>query len=144
MRFRFLDGVVAAGSQENGKIVTEVTFPLSEDYVGAPFHDPAQVPFTIVLEALAASGGRLIEVVTANKAVAMMVKVEEAKFLSGVKAGERLLVHSKVLGLQDSTGEKVGMARTFCHGVVDERPVAEANIVYLCLPTKLTRRHSEV
>lgn len=143
MRFRFLDGVASTDGVQNGKIVTQVTFPLSEDYVGGPFHNAGQIPFTIILEALAASGGRLIEVVTKDKAVALMVKVEDASFLSMVNAGDKLLVHSEILGLQDKTGARVGLGRTLCRGVVDKKPVAEANIVYLCMPSQLTRRKAE-
>jgi len=138
MKFRFLDGVVSADGGQNGRVVTEVTFPPSEDYVGTPFHRPLQVPFTIVLEALAASAGRLIEVVTDNKAVALMVKVEKANFLYPVSAGDKLLVHSEMIGIQDKTGEKAGMAHAKATGWVGERTVAEAQIVYLCVPVKLT------
>ena len=69
MKFRFLDGIVSSSLEREGKIVTHVTFPQVEDYLATPFHSPSQVPFTIVLEAMAASGGRLIEVVSREKVV---------------------------------------------------------------------------
>ena len=134
MRFRFLDGVVSSSLDGKGEIVTEVTFPGFEDYLGGPFHSPAQVPFTIVLEAMAASAGRLIEVVSDDRAFGIMVKVEEANFISPVVGGDRMKVRSELLGIQDKSGEKVGMARTRAWALVKDRSVADASIIFLCLP----------
>jgi len=136
MKFRFLDGVVSSNLEGQGDIVTHVTFPQSEDYLATPFHEPPQVPFTIVLEAMAASAGRLIEMVSDNKAVGLMVKVDEANFTAAVSAGEKMLVHSELLGMQDRDGAKVGLARARSQALVANRAVAEARIAFLCLPVK--------
>jgi len=136
MKFRFLDGVVSSNLEGRGKIVTHVTFPQSEDYLATPFHGPSQVPFTIVLEAMAASAGRLIEMVSDNKAIGLMVKVDEANFTATVSAGEKMLVHSELLGIQDRDGAKVGLARARSQALVANRAVAEARIAFLCLPVK--------
>lgn len=136
MKFRFLDGVVSFTLEGEGRIVTEVTFPNSEDYLNTPFYAHSQVPFTIVLEAMAASGGRLIELISQNRLVGLMIKVDEASFLASVSAGERMLVHSELLGMQDKNGDKVGLARTRMHAQVADRPVAEARIAYLCIPAQ--------
>lgn len=136
MRFRFLDGVVSFASEGQGSAITEVTFPSSEDYLDTAFHRPSQVPFTIVLEAMAASGGRLIELVSQNKLVGLMLKIDEASFIASVSGGERLLVHSEVLGMQDKNGDKVGLARTHMRARVADRLVAEARIAYLCIPAR--------
>jgi 3-hydroxymyristoyl/3-hydroxydecanoyl-(acyl carrier protein) dehydratase len=137
MRFRFLDGVVSSSLDGQGKIVTHVTFPESEDYLTTPFHNPFQVPFTIVLEAMAASGGRLIEIVSQNKILGLMIKIDEANFQAPVAGGERMLVHSELLGMQDKNGAKVGLARTRSRALVADRAVAEARIAYLCVPVKV-------
>jgi len=134
MRFRFLDRVVS--SEPEGGIVTEVTFPGSEDYVGAPFHNPGEVPATIVLEAMAASAGRLIEVVSRDRAVGLMIKVEEARFLAHVAGGDCMKVRSELIGMQDKSGQSVGLARTRGWASIGDKAVAEASIVYLCLPGK--------
>ena len=139
MKFRFLDGVVSSSCEGSEKIITHVTFPLSEDYLDTPFHGPSQVPFTIVLEAMAASAGRLIEMVSDNKAVGLMVKVDEANFTAAVSAGEKMLVHSELLGMQDRDGAKVGLARARSQALVANRAVAEARIAFLCLPVKGVR-----
>ena len=136
MKFRFLDGVLSSNLEGQEKIVTHVTFPQSEDYLATPFHEPSQVPFTIVLEAMAASGGRLIEAVSNNKLVCLMIKVDEANFTAAVSAGERMLVHSELLGMQDRDGVKVGLARTRSQALVANKAVAEASIAFLCVPVK--------
>lgn len=136
MKFRFLDGVVSSSLEGREKIVTHVTFPQSEDYLATPFHRSSQVPFTIVLEAMAASGGRLIEVVSEERVVGLMMKIDEANFKATVSAGERMLVHSELLGMQDKSGAKVGLARTRSRALVGDRTVAEARIAFLCVPAK--------
>ena len=139
MKFRFLDGVLSSSLEGQGKIVTHVTFPQSEDYLDTPFHEPSQVPFSIVLEAMAASGGQLIELVSNKRIVALMVKVDEANFIDAVSAGERMLVHSELIGMEDRDGVKVGLARTRNQALVANRAVAEARIAFLCLPRKELR-----
>ena len=139
MRFRFLDGVASSSLEGQGKIVTHVTFPQSEDYLATPFHRSSQVPFTIILEAMAASGGRLIELISENRAVGLMVKVDKANFAAPVSAGEKLLVRSELLGMQYRNGVKVGLARTHSQALVADRTVAEARIAFLCLPVKSWR-----
>lgn len=136
MKFRFLDGVVSTSFEGSEKIITHVTFPQSEDYLATPFHQALHVPFTIVLEAMAASGGRLIEVVSRDRAVGLMIKVDEANFTASVGAGDRMLVHSELLGMQDKEGAKIGLARTRSRAFIADKPVAEARIAYLCLPVK--------
>lgn len=136
MKFRFLDGVMSSSLEGEESIVTHVTFPETEDYLATPFHNPLEVPFTIVLEAMAASGGRLIELVSQNKVVGLMIKVDEANFQAPVAGGERMLVHSELLGMQDKNGAKVGLARTRSRALVADRTVAEACIAFLCLPVK--------
>ena len=139
MKFRFLDGIVSSSLEGEGKVVTHVTFPQVEDYLATPFHSPSQVPFTIVLEAMAASGGRLIEVVSREKVVGFMIKIDEVNFRAPVSAGERMLVHSELLGMQDKNGQKVGFARIWNQAVVEDRVIAEGRIAFLCVPTKELR-----
>lgn len=134
MRFKFLDGVVSSDLEDPGKIVTEVTFPKVEDYLATPFHELSKVPSTIVLEAMAASGGKLIELASCHKVVGLMVKVDEANFAAPVSAGDTLYVHSELLGMQDRNGDKVGLARTRSRALIMGRAVAEARIAFLCLP----------
>jgi 3-hydroxymyristoyl/3-hydroxydecanoyl-(acyl carrier protein) dehydratase len=136
MKFRFLDGVVSSSLDGQEKVVTRVTFPEVEDYITGPFHTKAQVPCTIILEAMAASGGRLIELASDNRVVGLMIKVDEASFLTPVCGGERMLVHSELLGMQYRDGLRLGLARTRSQAFVADRPVAEARIAFLCLPAK--------
>jgi len=136
MKFPFVGQVISSDMENGGWIITEVTFPTSEDYLEGPFHTPGQVPFTIIIEAMAGSAGRLIGMMSEDNLIAMMVKVEKADMLVPVAAGERMLVRSELLGIQDTTGEKIGFARASIQAVVSDRPVADARISFLCVPTK--------
>jgi len=136
MKFKFLDRLISANLGGQASVLTDVTFSRSEDYLESPFHEPLKVPSSIILEAMAASGGRLIEVVSDHKVVGLMVKVDEASFMGSVSAGDTMVVHSELLGMQDRNGVKVGLARTRSQALVADKAVAEARIAFLCLPLK--------
>lgn len=134
MKFNFLGRVISVEADGGGRIVTSQSFPQGEDYLESPFHPPSQVPATLILESMAASGGRLVRAVSGEKAFGLVVRVEEARFWSSVKAGEEVLVRSELLGIQDKSGESFGLARTRSQAFVGDEPVAEARIVFICVP----------
>lgn len=136
MNFRFLDRVVSFDSEEPGRIITVKTFSRTEDYLEGPFHSPSRIPSSLVLETIAASGGRLIEAVSQDRVFGIMLRVEEARFLSPVTPGDQMIVRSELLGMQDQTGESIGLARTRGEALVGDQPVAQARIVFLCVPAK--------
>ncbi len=136
MKFRFLDEVVSFDQDGSGKIVTVKTFSRTEDYLEGPFHPPSRIPSSLVLETIAASGGRLIEVVSQDNAFGILLRVEEAHFFSPVGPGDQVLVRSELLGIQDQRGQSIGLARTQGQAFVEDKPVAEACIVFLCVPAK--------
>ncbi|MFQ5903554.1 MAG: hypothetical protein ACE5JO_07685 [Candidatus Binatia bacterium] len=136
MKFRFLDRVVSCDLEGPGRIVTLKTFSRTEDYLEGPFHSPSRIPSSLVLETMAASGGRLIEVVSQDNAFGLVLRVEDARFLSPVAPGDQVLVRSELLGMQDQRGESIALARTQGQASVEGKPVAEARIVFLCVPAK--------
>ncbi|MCZ6625983.1 MAG: hypothetical protein O7B35_17425 [Deltaproteobacteria bacterium] len=136
MKFRFLDEVVSFDRDGSGSIVTSKTFSQTEDYLEGPFHPPSRIPSSLVLETMAASGGRLIEIVSQDNAFGILLRVEEARFFSPVGPGDQVLVRSELLGIQDQRGELIGLARTQSQAFVEDKPVAEACIVFLCVPVK--------
>ena len=136
MKFRFLDRVVSFDPEGPERIVTLKTFSRTEDYLEGPFHSPLRIPSSLVLETMAASGGRLIEVVSQDNAFGIMLRVEEARFFSPVAPGDQMLVRSELLGMQDQRGESIALARTKSQASVKDKTVAEARIVFLCVPAK--------
>lgn len=136
MNYHFLDQVVSFNPEGGGRIVTVKTFLTDGDYLEGPFHSPAEIPSSIVLESMAQSAGRLIEAVSQNRAYGIMLKVQKAQFFFPVAPGNRLLVHSEMLGMQDQKGEWLSLAETESRAVVEDRDVAQARLIFLCVPTK--------
>lgn len=134
MKFRFLDRIVSFEPDGRGKMVTSKTFPRTEDYLDGPFHAPGTIPGSLILETMASSAGRLIHEASRSRAFALIAKVEEARFLLPVMAGEEIFVRSELLAMQDPSGEAVGLARSLSRALAGEKIVAEARIVFLCVP----------
>lgn len=134
MRFRFIDRVVSFERGERSKLVTTKAFLESEEYTEGYPQRPGEIPTCLVLETLASSGVRLIYCHTAEQVVGLLLRVEEAKIFSSVTAGEELVVHTQLLGLQNQAQQSVGLARTRGSAFVGDRQVAEARLVLLCFP----------
>jgi hypothetical protein len=69
-----------------------------------------------------------------GRVVGILLRVEEAKLLSRVLAGEEVIVSTELLGIQPEVQRSVGLARTLGSVSVGERRVAEARLVLLCFP----------
>ncbi len=134
MRFRFIDRVVSFKNGARPELVTEKVFPESDEYtVGHP-QRPGEVPTCLLLETLATSGVRLVYSHTGNRVIGVLARVEEAEIHGPVCAGEQLVVHSQLLGLQSGARNTVGLARTDGQVYAGARCVAEARLVLLCFP----------
>ena len=132
MRFRFIDRVVSLEKGATSKLVVTKSFPLSDEFtVGHP-QRPGEIPTCLILEALATSGVRLVYAHTDEQVVGVLMKVEEARILSSVRAGEEIVVHTELIGLQPSAKDSVGLARTHGQAFVGERLVTEGRLVLLC------------
>lgn len=134
MRFHFIDRIVCFERGERSKLVTAKLFPQSDEFtVGHP-QRPGEVPTCLILETLATSGVRLVFCHMDAEVVGVLLRVEEAKILSPVWAGEEVVVHTELLGVQPEAKKSVGLARTYGRACVGDRPVAESRLVLLCFP----------
>lgn len=132
MRFRFIDRVVSFEKGATPKLVTAKVFPFSDEFtVGHP-QRPGEIPTCLVLEALATSSVRLVYAHTDEQVIGVLMKIEEAKILSEVRAGEELVTNTELLGLQPGAKDSVGLARTHGQAFVGERLVAEGRLILLC------------
>lgn len=136
MKFDFLGRVISVAADGCWKILTSRRFARTEDYSDSPFHPPAQIPATLIVESMAASGGHLVGAASGGKVLGLMVRVEEASFFAPVQAGDEVVVRSELLGMQDGTGGSIGLAKTSCRASIGDKPVAEARIVFLCIPAE--------
>jgi 3-hydroxymyristoyl/3-hydroxydecanoyl-(acyl carrier protein) dehydratase len=134
MRFRFIDRVISFDGGDRPRIVTAKLFAESDEYTEGHPQRPGEIPNCLILEALATSGVRLVYSQTGEQVVGVLLRIEEAKILSSVAAGEELVVRTELLGLQPEAHKSVGLARTQGRGLVGDREVAEARLVLLCFP----------
>jgi len=134
MRFRFIDRVVSFEKGERSKIVTAKAFPRSYEFIEGYPQRPGEVPTCLVLETLATSAVRLVYSHTDERVVGVLLRVDRVEIASPVQAGEELLVHTKLLGLQPQAEVSFGLARMQGRAFVGERGVAEAQLVLLCFP----------
>ena len=134
MRFRFIDRVLSFERGERSRLVTAKLFPQSDEYTEGHPQRPGEIPTCLVLETLATSGVPLVYSHSAEQLVGVLLRIEEAKILAPVCAGEEIVVHTELLGLQPAARESVGLAQTQGQAFVGDRKVAEARLVLLCFP----------
>ncbi len=134
MRFRFIDRVVSFEKGEKSRLVTAKAFSRSDEFIeGHPLR-PGEIPTCLILETLANAGVHLVFSHMDGRVVGILLRVEEAKLLSRVLAGEEVIVSTELLGIQPEVQRSVGLARTLGSVSVGERRVAEARLVLLCFP----------
>lgn len=134
MRFRFIDRVISFERGERPRLVTAKAFPPSDEYTEGHPQRPGEIPTCLVLETLATSGVHLVYSETEGQVVGVLLRVEEARIFSSVAAGEEIVVHTELLGMQPQAQKSVGLARTEGRAFVSDRQVAEARLVLLCFP----------
>lgn len=140
MHYQFIDRILEVDAHDAGRIVLVKTFPRTEDYFDGTFRRPDEVPSTLVLETMASAGALVLAVRSGYHANAALLKVNRARFPHPVYAGAELKVS---LGLTASQGDwtgqadprqAVGMAQALAQGFVGEAQVAEADMLFLCVP----------
>jgi 3-hydroxyacyl-[acyl-carrier-protein] dehydratase len=144
MQYRFIDRIAEIDSEGAGTVTTIKAFPRSEDYFNGTFREANEVPSCLVLEAMAAAGSFLLTVRSRYRALALLIKVNHATFRRPVLAGDRMIVRSQILGTQGDWGEREasaqagGMAQTSAECFVGDTRVAEADLLFLCVPMEWT------
>lgn len=131
MSYRFIDRVVALDLGPPATIRVAKTFPPSDPCLSGPVHLD-RVPASMILEALAMSGGHLIFRQMANGAVPLLLKVEEASFSRSVLPGELLEIGAEILGISYGPGD-VEIAQTRGEVLAGKERVAEARLLYMCV-----------
>ena len=140
MHYQFIDRILEVEVHGAGRIVLVKTFPRTEDYFNGTFRRPEEVPSSLVLEAMASAGALLLAMRSDYHANAALLKVNRATFPRPVSAGAELTVR---LGLTASQGDwtgsadphhAAGMAQALAQGFVGGTQVAEADMLFLCVP----------
>ena len=123
-----------------GEIVLLKTFPRTEDCFNGTFRQANEVPSSLVLETMASAGALLLTIRSQYRANALLVKVNRATFPQPVLAGAALIIRLSLTATQGNwtgtagAGQAVGMAQTVARGFVGDGQVAEADLLFLCVP----------
>lgn len=140
MHYKFIDRILEIDAHGSGTITTRKTFPRSEDYFDGTFRRQEEVPTSLILEAIAAASSFLLIVRSRYRAMGLLLKLARARFPRPLLAGDRLVVRSRIVGIQgDWTDPAVappdlGMAEIHTRATSEDALVAEAEALYLCVP----------
>ncbi len=144
MQYRFIDRIPEVDAAGAGTITLVKTFARSEDFFNGTFREANEVPSSLILEVMAQAGSFLLTARSRYRAQALMIKVNQAAFSRPVLAGDRLTVRSQVQAMQGNWGEGEGpaqaggMAQASARAFVGQTEVAEADLLFLCVPMEWT------
>jgi 3-hydroxymyristoyl/3-hydroxydecanoyl-(acyl carrier protein) dehydratase len=140
MYYKFVDRILEVDAHGSGTITTCKTFPRTEDYFDGTFRRKNEVPASLILEAIASTSSFLLIVRSRYRAMGLLLKLSRARFARPLSAGDRLVVRSRIVGIQGEwtdpavTPQDLGMAEIHTRGIVGDGLVAEAEALYLCVP----------
>jgi len=144
MRYRFIDRILEIDAHGVGTITTTKAFPRTEEYFNGTLRRQNEVPSSLILEAMAMTGSFLLTIKSRYQAHALLLKVNRARFRRPVLAGDSLVVRSRVAGIQggwarpNAPSDSFPVAEVYAQGFVVAEPVADAALLFVCLPLALT------
>ncbi len=144
MRYLFIDRILAIDAHGGGTITISKAFPRSEEYFDGTFRRQGEVPSSLLLETMATAGSCLLTVRSRYQAHALLLKVNRAAFRRPARAGDRVVVRSRLAGIQgdwarpDQTADAVPLAEVHAEAFVGAESVADAALLFVCLPLALT------
>jgi len=144
MHYHFTDRILEIDAHGAGTITTRKSFPRTEDYFDGTFRPRDEVPSSLVLETMAFAGALLLSIRSRYRAHALLLKINQARFLTPVFAGDQVTACSWVVATQGNWSaepgpdQTVGVAQTLARTFVGKTQVAEADILFLCIPLTWT------
>ena len=144
MRYRFADRILEIDAHGAGSLTAAKAFPRTEEYFDGTFRRENEVPSSLILESMAAAGSFLLTAKSRYRTHALLLKVNRAAFPRPVLAGDRMIVHSRVAGAQEDWGgrdareDAVGVAEVHARCRVGASDVADASLLFLCVPLSRT------
>jgi 3-hydroxymyristoyl/3-hydroxydecanoyl-(acyl carrier protein) dehydratase len=144
MRYRFADRILEIDAHGAGVLSAAKSFPRTDEFFDGTFRRENEVPSSLVLECMASAGSFLLTVKSRYRTHALLLKVNRAAFARPVLAGDRMIVRSRVVGTQgDWSGPEArpdasGVAEVHARCRVEGREVADAALLFLCVPLSRT------
>ncbi|MBI3863948.1 MAG: beta-hydroxyacyl-ACP dehydratase [Planctomycetia bacterium] len=131
MRWFWIDRFVEFNRGETARAIKNVT--LAEDHLHDHFPGYPVMPCSLIIEGMAQTGGILLAEKLNFESLVVMAKIPKAVFHSWACPGDTLVYDAKILDAREDGGIVECTAR------IGERPVAEAEYVFACLPNSQSK-----
>ena len=126
MRWFWIDRFVEFQSGVRATAIKNVT--LAEEHLHDHFPGFPIMPGSLVIEGMAQTGGILLAEMLHFENLVVMAKIPKAVFHSWAYPGDTLFYDAKIVDARQDGG------LVECSARVGERPVADAEFVFACLP----------
>ena len=125
---------------EERKIVGQKNVTINEQFFQGHFPDAPIMPGVLLLEALAQTGGILAHLLGKDQGkIAVLLKIDEAKFRSPVKPGDIVHLHCHMAHITTKAGKTVGEAKVGDRVVASARLVLHSLIKAKCKEIEMTK-----
>ncbi|HRZ86823.1 MAG TPA: 3-hydroxyacyl-ACP dehydratase FabZ family protein [bacterium] len=125
MRWIHIDKIVAMEKGKSARAVKNVS--IGEDYLTDHFPTYPIMPHSLLIEALAQTGGILVGYTLDFKEKIILAKIESAVFSDVIRAGDQVTLDAQIVELRDEGSRIAGTA------AVNGREVAQVSIMYVNL-----------
>ncbi|MDP8263546.1 MAG: 3-hydroxyacyl-ACP dehydratase FabZ family protein [Candidatus Ancaeobacter aquaticus] len=127
MRWLHIDKITQLEKGKSARAVKNVS--IGEDYITDHFPTYPVMPNSLLIEALAQTGGILLGYTLDFKEKIILAKIEHAVFHELICAGDQVVLDAEIDELREEGARIMGTAK------VNDKEVARVSIMFVCLKT---------
>jgi 3-hydroxyacyl-[acyl-carrier-protein] dehydratase len=131
MRWFWIDRFLEFNSGVSARAIKNVS--LAEEHLHDHFPGYPVMPGSLIIEGMAQTSGLLLGECLKFESLIVMAKIPKAVFHSWVYPGDTLTYDARILDAREDGGI------VECKAKIGERPVAEAEYVFACLPNSQSK-----